>query len=224
MIAEILNYLRDLSQNNNREWFNANKGRYNELKEAHTGIIQEIIDRLSKNDSELAHLQAKDCLFRIHRDIRFSPNKLPYKTYFGAYICAGGGRKSPRSGYYLHLEPDNCLLSGGLWMPEPKLLRRLRQDIYDHIDEFLGILERPSFKAVYPGLDGEMLKRVPSNFPFNFEYEHLLRYKDYCITTKKPDSFFDDPEWISHAIDIFSLQIPFHRFLNYTVDELNGKK
>jgi uncharacterized protein (TIGR02453 family) len=222
MITKILDFLRELTANNNREWFNENKDRYNVLKDKHTVIVQEIIDRLSLYDIELSGLAAKDCIFRIYRDVRFSPNKLPYKTHFGAYMCTEGGRNSRRSGYYLHLEPDACVLSGGLWMPEPKLLKRVRQDIYDHVEEFVEIIDNPDFKAVYPEIDGGMLKRVPLGFPPDFQYEHLLKYKDYCLTKSVPDEFFADEEWMQKAVDIFRLQIPFHRFLNCTVDDFMG--
>jgi uncharacterized protein (TIGR02453 family) len=185
--------------------------------------VEELIQRIAAFDPEIAGLDVKDCLFRIYRDIRFSPNKIPYKTHFGAYIAALGGRKSPRSGYYLHLEPGNCLFSGGLWMPDPKLLKKVRQDIYDQIEEFAAILENPAFKAVYPNLDGNMLKRIPAGFPADFAYESLLRHKDFCVTVIKPDSFFDEDGWLEQAVECYKLQAPFHRFLNYTVDEYLGK-
>jgi uncharacterized protein (TIGR02453 family) len=103
-------------------------------------------------------------LFRIYRDIRFSPDKTPYKTHFAAYISLGG-RSSERAGYYIHLEPGNCLLSGGVWMPPAPLLKKLRQEIYSQIDEFMDILDRPSFKKLYPELEGDVLKRNPRGFP-----------------------------------------------------------
>ncbi|MDR1557260.1 MAG: DUF2461 domain-containing protein [Tannerellaceae bacterium] len=223
MVNQILVFLKELEQNNNRVWFQDNKARYEVLRKAHTEIVQQLINRISLFDAEIAGLEAKDCLFRIYRDIRFSPNKLPYKTHFGAYIAAQGGRNSERSGYYLHIEPGNCLLSGGLWMPQPKLLKRVRQDIYDHIDEFVSILEAPSFKAVFSELDGETLKRVPAGFPPDFEYGEILRHKDFCVSHIKPDSFFSEKNWMDRAVACFEKLLPFNRFLNYTVDEYTGK-
>jgi uncharacterized protein (TIGR02453 family) len=223
MISQILQFLKELEPNNNREWFHANKERFDALRKGHMEIVQQLINRISLFDPEIAGLEAKDCLFRIYRDIRFSPNKLPYKNHFGAYMAAQGGRNSLRAGYYMHLEPGNCLLSGGLWMPEPKLLKKVRQDIYDHIDEFASIIENPAFKAVYPELDGETLKRIPAGFPADFKYEWILRHKDFCVSTVKPDSFFSANDWMSQAVDCFEQLLPFNRFLNYTVDEYQGK-
>jgi uncharacterized protein (TIGR02453 family) len=223
MIARILDFLRDLAVNNNRVWFAANKELFDELKQAHYGIVQDLIYRLSEFDPELIGLSARDCVFRIQRDIRFSPNKDPYKTHLGAYICAEGGRNSNRSGYYLHLEPGNCLISGGLWHPEAKLLKELRQDIYDHIEDFIDILENPAFRSVYPRVEGEMLKRTPAGFAVDARYEYLFRCKDYCITAPRPDEFFMRKDWAAHAVEYFKLQIPLHRFLNCTVDDYNGR-
>ncbi|MDR1645348.1 MAG: DUF2461 domain-containing protein [Tannerellaceae bacterium] len=222
MIKHLLEFLRELEQNNNRDWFQQNKGRYDALKKGHLAIVQQLIDRIALFDEEIAGIEAKDCLFRIYRDIRFSPNKLPYKTHIGAYIAARGGRNSPRSGYYLHLEAGNSFLSGGLWMPDPKLLKMVRQDIYDHIDEFLAIIENPSFRALYSTLEGETLKRMPAGFPPDFEHGEILRHKDFCVSTPKPDAFFLADDWIDQAAASYKILLPFTRFLNYTVDEYTG--
>ncbi len=222
MVLQILDFLRELQQNNNRPWFQENKARFDVLRQGYMDIVQKIINRISLFDSEIAGLQAKDCLFRIYRDIRFSPNKLPYKNHFGAYI-AQGGRSSERSGYYFHLEPDNNVLSGGLWMPDPKLLKMVRQDIYDQIDEFTGILEEPSFKAVFPELEGETLKRNPAGFPNDFPYSDIIRHKDFCVSNIQPDNFFNKKDWMDQTVGIFEKLYPFNRFLNYTVDEYQGR-
>ena len=102
----IIDFLRDLVANNNRDWFAANKERYQTTLDAFREEVAWFIARIGEFDERVKYLTPEDCLFRIYRDIRFSPNKLPYKNHFGAYICPNGGRKSPLSGYYLHLQPD----------------------------------------------------------------------------------------------------------------------
>ncbi|MDR2496216.1 MAG: DUF2461 domain-containing protein [Tannerellaceae bacterium] len=218
MIQDIITYLQELAVNNNREWFQSNKGRYDRHKQEFLEIVQDQINRISVVDRDLEGLRAEDCVFRIYNDLRFSHSKLPYKQHFGAYMAAGGGRKSFRSGYYLHLEPGNCMLSGGLWRPEPKLRKRVRDDIFHHTDEFVAILEAPEFKAVYPRIDGDMITRVPTGYPADYEYAHLLRYQEYCISYYLPDGYFDNPDWANDMAQRFILQLPFHRFLNTTVD------
>ncbi|MDR1343861.1 MAG: DUF2461 domain-containing protein [Tannerellaceae bacterium] len=222
MVSQILKFLKELERNNNREWFQANKERYDFLHKGYVDIVQQMINNIALFDPEIAGVGVKECLFRIYRDIRFSPNKLPYKTHFGAYIAAHGGRNSERSGYYLHLEPDNCFLSGGIWMPQPKLLKKLRKDIYDQIDEFVDILENPAFKAIYPSLEGEMLKRMPAGFPSDFEHEDIIRHKDFCVVANMPERFFLTADWIERAADCYKILLPFTRFLNYSVDEYAG--
>lgn len=220
---EILQFLRELAANNNREWFHANKGRYDVLKKAFGEQVQELINRISLFDPEITGLEVKDCVYRIYRDIRFSPDKRPYKIYMGAYIAKSGGRKSEYGGYYVHLEPDGCMLSGGIYMPEPALLKKLRQDIYDQADEFIEILETPVFKKAYGGLEGEMLSRVPAGFPPDTPYADILKHKNFTVGSYKPDSFFEKEDWMDKAIVDFKTLQPFNRFLNYTVDEYLGR-
>lgn len=222
MILQILDFLRDLQKNNNRDWFQENKERYETMRKAYLDIVQQLIGRIALFDPEVNGLEAKDCVFRIYRDVRFSPNKLPYKNHFGAYM-AQGGRKSLKSGYYFHLEPDNSILSGGLWMPEPKLLKMVRKDIYDQMDEFTGILEEPSFKAVYPELEGDALKRNPEGYPASFPYDDIIRHKDFCVSAAKPDNFFSKKNWMDETVATFEKLLPFNRFLNYTVEEYLGE-
>lgn len=222
MNEQIIEYLKELRRHNDREWFMANKGRYDALRQAFVEEVQELIDRVALFDPEIAGLEAKNCLFRIYRDIRFSPDKTPYKTHFAAYI-AQGGRASEKGGYYIHLEPGRCLLSGGVWCPPSPLLKKLRKDIYDQIEEFVAILEEPAFKATYPALDGETLKRMPAGFPMDSPYGDILKHKDFCVVSYKPDAFFFAEDWIERTVADFKLLYPFNRFLNYTVDEYLGR-
>ncbi|MDR3141842.1 MAG: DUF2461 domain-containing protein [Tannerellaceae bacterium] len=222
MLPRIVDFLRDLEKNNDRIWFQENKERYETVRKAYLAIVQQLINRISLFDPDIAGLEAKDCVFRIYRDIRFSPNKLPYKNYFGAYM-APGGRKSLKSGYYFHLEPGNSLLSGGLWMPDPKLLKIIRKDIYSQLDEFVAILEEPSFKAIYPGLEGETLKRNPEGYPPSFPHDDIIRHKDFCVMAVKPDSFFSQKNWQDETVAAYEKLLPFNRFLNYTVEEYLGE-
>lgn len=217
---EILAFLRELKEHNDRDWFGANKPRYDRLKVIFEQYVEKLIAEIATFDADIKGLAAKDCVYRIYRDIRFSPNKVPYKTYFGAYMAPRGGRKSTGAGYYLHIEPDNCLLSGGLWCPDPSLLKKVRQDIYDNIEEFTGIIRQKSFMEDFPEIDAtDKLKRVPNPFPADFAEADLLKYKHYAMTCHKPDHFFEEEQFIPHAAKILRKLYPFNRFLNYTVYE-----
>ena len=198
MNAEIIRFLDDLRRNNNTVWFHENRERYDKLRCAFINEVQELIERIS-----------------------FSLDKSPYKTYMSACI-AQGGRHSIRGAYYFHLEPEYCVLSGGIWYPKPEILKVLRREIYNNIDEFVSIIEEPSFKALYPSLEGDMLKRIPAGFPSDSPYGHILRHKDFSVIGIKPDSFFSQPDWMEETIDCFRKLLPFNRFLNEIVDEYMG--
>lgn len=216
-MREIYRFLEELKQNNNREWFNANKDWYLSVKAEHESFVNRLIPALAKVDPEIDGLTAKDCIYRIYRDVRFSPNKEPYKTHIGAYMVKGG-KKSPRAGYYVHIEPGNSLLSGGIWCPEPSLLKALRKDVYDNIDEFTGIVRDKKFQKYYT-LDGEKLKTVPQPFPKDFPEGEMLKYKSYTVTNNIPDTFLERDDAIERIVERFALMQPFNRFLNYTVEE-----
>ena len=223
-MKDLFIFLRELRENNDREWFKANKSRYDALYKAHVVIVQELINRISAFDSEIAGLDAKSCIYRIYRDIRFSNDKTPYKTHFGAYMTGYGGRTSPYGGYYLHLEPNNSFLSGGVWCPEPKILKQLRRDIFHNIEEFTGILENEKFKQIYGVLEGETLQRMPDGFPKDSPYGYILKHKSFVVSCEKPESFFCSENWIDKATEDFKFLFPFNKFLNYTIGEFFGKR
>lgn len=218
-MKEIIQFLSELRKNNNRDWFNAHKDEYKKLQTYFETQVDALIQRMQVYDKDLSGLNAKNCMYRIYRDIRFSSDKTPYKTHFAAYM-AKGGRSSLRAGYYLHIEPGNCLVSGGVWCPEPKLLKALRQSVFENYEEFLSIIENNKFKKVYPQFEGETLKIVPRPFPKDFIYPDLLKRKDYVVLSSKPDSLFLHSDWQDEVIDNFRVLMPFNEFLNYTVDEL----
>lgn len=218
-MKEVLAFLKDLSANNNREWFAENKARYEKAKMLFDKSVEELLLRMSIIDPSLAGVDVKDCLWRIYRDTRFSPDKTPYKRHFGAFI-AKGGKKSGHGGYYLHIEPDNCFIGGGVWCPEPKLLKKLRQNVYVHIDEFLQITGNKDFKKLYQSFDAdEALKTVPREFPKDFSHPELLKLKHYVVSKEVDEAFFDKKNWLDLVVHDFEVLKPMNDFLNYAVDE-----
>lgn len=221
LCADILAFLRELRDNNNREWFVANKEKYAALKsdfEAFTGIL---IDKIALFDEEIRGVEVKDCVYRIYRDMRFSPDKTPYKIHFASYIAARGGRNSIHGGYYIHLQPDGCFLSGGIYCPQPAILKRLRQDVYDNVEEFKSIIQNPDFQKDFPALDNSnSLKTIPNPFPKDFSDGDLLKHKDYTVVSARPDSFFESADVLQKVLNVFEKLHPFNRFLNYTIDNM----
>src|SRR5215471_17953348 len=146
-----LRFLKDLKKNNNKEWFDSHRAQFDTAKKDFSDFIDEIIEKHSKKDKSIKALTAKNCLFRINRDIRFSKDKSPYKTNFGASINAGG-KKSIFAGYYFHCEPGQHFAGGGIWMPMPTEIKKIRQEIDYCFDDFKKIVGSKKFKSVYKDL------------------------------------------------------------------------
>ncbi|MGL5730355.1 MAG: DUF2461 domain-containing protein [Bacteroidales bacterium] len=215
---EILDFLKDLKSNNNRDWFIENKERYELIKARFNLEVEKLILGLSTFDPEIRNLTATDCTWRIYRDTRFSIDKTPYKTHFSAFF-AKGGKKSKFSGYYIHLEPGNCLIGGGVWCPDSKILTSIRKSIYTHTDEFISIISESNFLAQYKELDSEdCLKNLPRGFSKTFSHPELLKLKNYLINKELPDIFFNNNDWTNQALQLFALQVPFHHFLNNAIE------
>ncbi|HLP06099.1 MAG TPA: DUF2461 domain-containing protein [Paludibacter sp.] len=223
-IENILRFLNELKINNNREWFAENKAWYDEVRIAFEQIGKELILEIARFDEDIKHVDVKECVFRIYRDTRFSHDKTPYKTHFGVYIASGGGRKSPRGGYYLHIDPAGCFVAAGVWCPEPNVLKALRQSVYDNIDELNEIRENPDFKRYFTAFyEEDKLKTVPRGFPKDFPDAELLKLKHYLVEYKIGDAFIQSPDFVKKTAGIVKCAYPFNRFLNYTVDEvING--
>ena len=161
-----LKFLRDLKKNNNKPWFDAHRGQYETAKKDFEQFIREIITKHGKRDPDIKDLIAKNCLFRINRDIRFSKDKSPYKSNFGASISKGG-KKSSFAGYYFHCEPGNSFVGGGIWQPEPDKMKKVRQEIDYNWDEFKKLIGSKKFKSIYNDLytgDDMSLSKVPQGF------------------------------------------------------------
>jgi len=220
-IAGILSFLSDLKENNNREWFAENKHRYDETRADFEEISQLLINEVARFDEDIKHISVKDCVFRIYRDTRFSQDKTPYKTHYGVFIAAGGGRKSVRGGYYLHFEPGKSFVAVGVWCPPPDVLKALRQSIYDNIDELKKITNEAGFKSYFKGFyDEEKLKTAPKGFPKDFPDIDLLKLKHYMVEFTLPESLLSDKDFIVELALILKTAQPLNAFLNFTVDEV----
>ena len=182
-MLQVIQFLQELSENNNREWFQKNKNRYDASREKMLFLTEVIINEIRKFDSDIPLLEPKDCLFRIFRDVRFSNDKRPYKTNFGSFI-AKGGRKSIYSGYYFHIDPSGSFVGGGIYMPAAEPLKAIRQYIAENGEEFSSIITNKSFKNVFPEMMDYKLKTAPKGYSPDHEFIDLLRYKSFAFSSQ----------------------------------------
>ena len=204
-------------KNNNREWFNRNKGRYESSRKEFLDFITLLIAGLSTIEPGLSTLSAKDAVFRIYRDVRFSEDKSPYKTQMGAHMVSGG-KKSGRAGFYFHLEPGGCFAGGGVWHPDPDRLRILRKEIFGNIDEFKSIIGDREFADVFGKIQGEQLVNPPKGFPADHPDIGLLKFKSYTVFREFPDSVILSAGARQAVLEAFRVMKPFNDFINHAFD------
>ncbi len=219
---KVIEFLRQLKENNNREWFNAHKDAYLLAQARFNTFVEQLLGILTQADDTLSGLTAKDCTFRIYRDVRFSKDKSPYKTHMGAYICRSG-KKSGFSGYYFHVGvggtgyPDGHMLAVGDYMCDPKVLKILREDILEEGDYFDEIVTRKAHKDFVLD-DSFKLRKVPKGFPQDSPWADYLKYKVYCLYQEPDEKLFTDNDSVHLVADIFLSAKPFLDFINRAIE------
>lgn len=208
-------FLSNLAANNNKDWFDDNRKLYQELKKQFEEEVQRFIEVIASIDPDVSTCQAKKSIFRLFRDVRFSKNKEPYKTNFGAAI-AKNGRKSGHAGYYFHLKPNGeSMIGGGMYCPEASILHKVRQEIDYNGEEINTILSNPTFKKYFENLwNGDRLKTKPKGYDIDHENIELLKNKSFVAMRN-----FNDEEILN--LDVVALVknsaqtiYPLNQFLN----------
>jgi uncharacterized protein (TIGR02453 family) len=209
----ILNFLDNLSQNNNKAWFDSHRADYEPARKIFNDFIDHLIDEFRLSDN-LQALSAKDCVTRIYRDIRFSRDKSPYHTNFSA-IIAPGGKKSPDQAYYVSIQPhDQSLVAGGLYMPSPQQLERFRQAIDRHAGEFKAITGAPAFVEQFGKVQGERLKTAPKGYGRAHPEIELLQLKQVTTLHHLTDQEVLAGDFPGKVIAACRAMKPFLEYLN----------
>ena len=220
-------FLKDIAQHNSREWFQNNKDRYMEAKADFEEGVAMAISRIAAFDSSVAHITVRDATYRFYRDTRFSPDKSPYKRHLGAYIAAHG-KKALHGGYYIHLQPGECMLSGGCYYLPTNILTACRNEIMANEEEWLSRVANKNFVSLFgrPGSESDergfglsMLKSCPAGFPRDYEHIQYLRMKDYCCWIKVVDDFFEGDAWLDKMVEVFKVVKPMLDFVNAVIDD-----
>ena len=217
-MQEVLNFLSELKENNNKEWFDQNRDRYQECRKKVLFLTELVIHEVGKFDAEIGNLEAKDCIFRIFRDVRFSNDKTPYKTNMGSFI-AKGGRKSFSAGYYVHIEPGASFVGGGSYCPPADALKAMRTEIFDHPEEFKQLVRSESFRKIYPDFYDDKLKTAPKGFPKDFTDIDLLKYKSFAFGSTIDDSVVAGDAYLTKIVGSLKELHPVNRFLNEAIEK-----
>lgn len=217
--AFVFEYLDELSKNNNREWFHDNKKRWEAAKEDFLEFLEGLMPELYAMDKTIGLQQPEKCMYRIYRDIRFSPDKTPYKTHIAAYIATGGVKRHGRPGYYLHIENGESMAGGGIFMPEPHTLTAIRKEIYYNLDSFESIVNNGEFQSYFPELwKIDMLKLPPKGFSKDFAGVEWLKYKHYVTSCNFSNTEALSDDFHNTVMKTFRATYPLNKFI---IDAMN---
>jgi len=218
--ATTLKFLKDLSKNNNKPWMDTHKDQYLDAKTDFEGFVEDLIEKTAAFDPDIKELGLKDCTFRLHRDIRFSKDKTPYKINMGASLNKGG-KKSIYAGYYFHLEPGGkSFAGGGIWMPMAAELKNIRQEIDYCYKEFQNLLSSKKFIAEYGALettDDIKLTNLPRGYEKNNPAAEYLKLKSILATKPIPDSELTKLNLLANTAKTFNALTPLIKFINRAI-------
>lgn len=210
---EYAKFFLELNQNNNKEWFHANKKTYEiQVKKPFLDLLESLIPKVESLDPNIS-MNPKDALFRINKDIRFSKDKSPYNTLMKAGFSPGG-KRSTLPGFYLGIGAKTVHAGGGLFNVDTTQLKQVRTAISNHTDEFIAILKQPQFKSTFGGLQGEQAKRLDKSFQKTQELTPYIANKQFFAMTEfSMDKIIDN----AHADDLiftyFQAIQPLNEFL-----------
>lgn len=211
-------FLKKLKKNNSKFWFDKHKEEYLEIKKGVEKFTEQLIASISKFDKSIANVNYKNCLFRIYRDVRFSKNKTPYKTHIGIFIT-DKGKNSNGPGYYIHLEPANCFVAGGVYMPESEQLRKIRQEIDYNEKEFLKIISNVKFKKLFNSLnEDDKLIKLPKGYTQDNPMIEYLKLKSYIAQSAISEKIALNPKSPLLISNILKALYPFNLFLKRAGD------
>lgn len=215
-MERLIQFFRALAENNCKEWFDSHKPEWLEIKSEFEKFGEELIGRLAELDPDLKGVTVKESTYRIYRDIRFSKDKSPYKTHIGIYMCPGG-KKSGKSGYYLHIEPhcDTYFICTGLYLPEPKVVKSVREEIMLTGDRFQKCLDMAEgFSLDWSG----SLKRIPYGWPAESPYADYFKLKDFIVIKKLEESYLTSDGLIERLVEDFGRTVEFNALMNRCFD------
>ncbi len=216
-VQQIHKFLNGLTANNSKAWMDEHKKDYQAAKSNFIDLVQNSINTASKFDDEIVNEEAKKCVFRLNRDVRFSKNKDPYKTNFGGAICKGG-RRTGNPGYYIHIMPGNNFVGGGLFQPQPDFLKKIRQEIDYNAPELVKIINSVNFKEYFSDPYDDKVKTAPKGYPKDHPHIDLIRYRSFIYMRQFTDLEAQSADFPKLIIETFKALKPYIDFLRRGLD------
>jgi len=209
-----LKFLKELQKNNNKPWFDGHRDRYENARTDFLSLTTALITAIARFDKPIGILEAKQCIFRINRDVRFSKNKVPYKNNMAAYFNKDG-KKGIGAGYYLHVEPGKSFAAGGIWMPEPAVLSGIRQEIDYNWEQWQKIITSRSFaKTFTEGVKGETLTRPPKGYDEDNPAIAFIKKKSFIVSKPFTDQEVLSSGFVKEVGKTFGVMKPLIDFMN----------
>src|SRR6201986_3102135 len=211
---QTFDFLKNLAENNNRDWFMANKEAYDKARENVIDFTGELLKLMHKVDPNVStDLDPKKCVMRIYRDIRFSKNKTPYKNNFGISIPTQGSKLGGVE-YYFHVQPDKAFIAGGYWMPEAEHLKKIRQEIDYNAADLKKVIDDPEFRKLFGDFrKQEQLKTIPREYSADNENIDLLKLKSFIVSHQISDKNLMKPDAVEYIAGVCSKLYPLNIFL-----------
>ncbi|MEP6929594.1 MAG: DUF2461 domain-containing protein [Flavobacterium sp.] len=216
LTKESLQFLDDLKANNNRDWFQENKKRYEVFKKDYHQLVSDFLDVMKPLDPSLELLEVKNCTFRINRDIRFSKDKSPYKAHLGVWM-SGGTKGLNCAGYYVHIEKGASFIAGGFYSPESDDLKKVRKEIAFFHDDLEEILGDKNFKKEFGSLDineNNSLKSMPRGYEKDHPAIEFLKLKSFTATQKYDSKEVTQKDFVSKMSQKLIALKPLNEFIN----------
>jgi uncharacterized protein (TIGR02453 family) len=210
-LHQTLSFLEDLRFNNNRAWFEANRKRYEAARAAAEALVTDILAQFAPVEA-VGSTAAKDCFFRLNRDVRFSKDKSPYKTNFGIVLGAGGRKTTGRS-YYLNLEPGDVFIATGVYDPTPEQLKHIRAAIAEDPAKLRRIITAKAFQDYFGGLSGDALKTAPKGYGADHPALDLLRFKQFLAVHQVTDEQALAEDFAAQVVQVCKALKPFATYL-----------
>jgi uncharacterized protein (TIGR02453 family) len=208
----VLNFLKQLKRNNRREWFEKHRDVFDTARLEFENLVFDLTESIARFDPAVGQPEPRDCIFRIYRDVRFSKDKSPYKTHFGA-VLGPKGRKTQGPLYYIHVSPGDNFFGGGVYQPPPDQLDALRHHALTHAESFLRIIRKPVFRKFYGDLWDDKLQRPPKGFPADDPNIDLAKYKSYVVMHALNEREVLSPRFRKTVVNGFRLMKDFNDFL-----------